>query len=82
MCVCVGGGGAGITKGLSTREAGRGHATPHMPVETVLFSKACPIPLKVLNYITHQELESSYSLKVNADCTAAFATHPRIWFYF
>ena len=22
------------TKGLSTREAGRGHATPHMPVET------------------------------------------------
>ena len=21
-------------KGLSTREAGRGHATPHMPVET------------------------------------------------
>ena len=23
-----------ITKGLSTREAGRGHATPHMPVET------------------------------------------------
>ena len=23
------------TKGLSTREAGRGHATPHMPVETV-----------------------------------------------
>ena len=24
----------GQTKGLSTREAGRGHATPHMPVET------------------------------------------------
>ena len=24
----------GISKGLSTREAGRGHATPHMPVET------------------------------------------------
>ena len=23
-----------IDKGLSTREAGRGHATPHMPVET------------------------------------------------
>ena len=23
-----------MTKGLSTREAGRGHATPHMPVET------------------------------------------------
>ena len=23
-----------IHKGLSTREAGRGHATPHMPVET------------------------------------------------
>ena len=22
------------TKGLSTREAGKGHATPHMPVET------------------------------------------------
>ena len=22
------------TKGLLTREAGRGHATPHMPVET------------------------------------------------
>ena len=22
------------SKGLSTREAGRGHATPHMPVET------------------------------------------------
>ena len=25
-------------KGLSTREAGRGHATPHMPVET---AKCC-----------------------------------------
>ena len=24
----------GRSKGLSTREAGRGHATPHMPVET------------------------------------------------
>ena len=24
----------GFTKGLSTREAGRGHATPHMPVKT------------------------------------------------
>ena len=24
----------GMKKGLSTREAGRGHATPHMPVET------------------------------------------------
>ena len=24
----------GSIKGLSTREAGRGHATPHMPVET------------------------------------------------
>ena len=23
-----------VSKGLSTREAGRGHATPHMPVET------------------------------------------------
>ena len=23
-----------LSKGLSTREAGRGHATPHMPVET------------------------------------------------
>ena len=23
-----------MTRGLSTREAGRGHATPHMPVET------------------------------------------------
>ena len=23
-----------LTKGLSTREAGRGHVTPHMPVET------------------------------------------------
>ena len=23
-----------VTKGLSTREAGRGHATPQMPVET------------------------------------------------
>ena len=31
--IALGLGGADI-KGLSTREAGRGHATPHMPVET------------------------------------------------
>ena len=52
---------------------------------TLPFSKACPTPLKNNVLLLTKELESSYSLKVNslkvnADCTAAFATHPRIWF--
>ena len=46
--------------GLSTCEVGRGHATPHMPVETAKYWN---------------------SLKVDADCTAAFATRPRICFF-
>ena len=41
-----------------------------------------PKPLaKLYNSIT-EELESSYTLKVNTGCTAAFSTRPRIWFYF
>ena len=53
---------------------------------TLPFSKACPNPLKngpkSLAKLYNKELESSYSMKVNADCTAAFATRSRIWFYF
>ena len=34
------------TKGLSTREAGRGHATPHMPVEMVVIKNITSLSLK------------------------------------
>ena len=69
----------GNGKGLSTREAGRGHATPHKPVEMAkcwwllkiepsLFLKPAQTPSKMgpkplLSYITHQRTREFLQLE-------------------